>query len=213
MFSKFKKMILIHVKNNFKIYFFLLLAFIIGVSAGSFTVNGLSSMQRDELNSYFQGFLQLLDNQKVDSNELLKISFIENIRFIIVLWILGVTIIGIPFIFIIIGIRGFIVGFSSGFVISTMGIKGLLFTVFALIPKELIIVPCIIALGVNGIKFSLNIIKSKSIKQISKENLKNNLVAYSAFTVLFTGLIFIGILLEAYITPVFIRIISPIIAN
>lgn len=204
-------MILMHVKNNFKIYFFLLLAFIIGVSAGAFTVNGLSSVQRDELSSYFQGFLQLLDNQKIDNNELLKIAFYENIRFIVALWILGVTIIGIPFVFIIIGVRGFIIGFSSGFIIETMGIKGLLFTLFALLPKEIVIVPCIIALGVNGIKFSLNIIKRKSIKRISKESLKNNLISYSAFTMLLSGVIFIGVLLETYVTPVFIRMILSII--
>lgn len=206
-------MILKHLKNNINTYFFLFLSFIIGISAGAFTVNGLSAIQREELSYYFKGFLHLLDNQNVDSSELMKIALLENTKIVAVLWILGVTIIGIPFIYMIIGIRGFITGFSSGFIIEALGIKGVLFTLFALIPKEIVIIPCMIALGVNGINFSLNIIKKKSIKHISKESLKTSFVAYCMVTLLFSSFIFIGILIEAYITPVFIRMITPIIIN
>jgi len=206
-------MLTMHVKNNLKTYFLLLLVFIVGVSAGAFTVNGLSSMQSDELTNYFQGFLQLMDNQNVDSNELLKIALMENTKIVAALWVLGVTIIGIPFIFVLIGIRGFITGFCSGFIIKSIGLKGVLFTVFSLLPKEIIIVPCIIALGVNGINFSLNIIKSKSIKHLSKESLKKSFFAYCFVTIFYSCFIFTGILVEAYITPVLIRMVAPLITN
>ncbi len=189
------------------------MAFVVGISAGAFTVNGLSSIQTEELNVYFQGFLQLLDYQTIDSNELIKISLMENMKIVGVLWILGVTIIGIPFIYLAIGIRGFITGFSSGFIIKSLGFKGVLFTLLALLPKEIFIVPCIIALGVNGINFSLSIIKNKSIKRLSKENLKRGFIAYCFTTVLYSLLIFAGILVEVFITPVFMRMITPIITN
>ncbi|MCX7749751.1 MAG: stage II sporulation protein M [Clostridia bacterium] len=208
-----REILLKHIKNNSNTYFFLLLAFIIGVSAGAFTVNGLSSMQRDELTSYFKGFIDLLHNQEVDSSELLRIAVMENGKILVVLWILGLTIIGIPFIFILVGVRGFITGFSSGFIIATSGMKGFIFVLFTILPKEIIIIPCIIALGVNGINFSLSIIKSKSIKHISKENIKTNFFAYCFVTLFFSCFIFVGILLEVYILPVLIRIISPIITN
>jgi stage II sporulation protein M len=209
--SKIREMIVKHIKNNFNTYFFLLLAFVIGISAGAFTVNGLSAIQREELMNYFQGFIHLLDNQKVDTNELLRISIYEYIRIIAVLWVLGLTIIGIPFIFILLGIRGFITGFCSGFIIQTLGLKGAMFTLFALLPKEFIIIPCLIALGVNGINFSLNIMKNKSIKRISKESWKTRFAGYCVLTMFYTCLVFIGILLEVYVTPVLIRMLSPII--
>lgn len=209
--SKIREMLVKHIKNNSNTYFFLFIAFIVGVSAGAFTVNGLSTMQNEELSNYFQGFLQLLDNQKIDSNELLKIGFMENFRMIVFMWVLGVTIIGIPFIYIAVGVRGFITGFSSGFIIKIAGFKGAAFTILGLLPKELIIVPCIIALGVSGINFSLSIIRNKSKKHHLKENLKTNFIAYCMVTLLFSCIIFVGVAIEAYITPVFIRIIAPII--
>ena len=213
MFTKIKRIISSHIAKNQSSYFFLLLAFILGVSAGAFTVNGLSTTQRDELSNYFQGFLQLLSNQSMDSSELLSATLLENLKLVAVIWVLGVTIIGIPFIFILMGIKGFITGFSSGFIISAIGMKGVLFTMFALMPKEIIIVPCLIALGVNGINFSLRIIKNRSSRTALKDGLKANLLSYCFVTLFFSCFIFAGVLLEAYITPVFIRMLAPVITG
>lgn len=197
-----------HIKNNRNSYLFLLMAFTLGVSAGAFTVNGLSTMQRDELAHYFQGFLQLFDNLNVNSSELFYIALLQNLKFIGLLWILGVTIIGLPFIFIILGIRGFITGFSSGFIISALGMKGLLFSGLALLPKEIIIVPCLIAIGVNGINFSMNIAKNKPTDVNKKSGLKSAFVSYCLVTLLLSCIILAGIIFDAYITPTLLRMIS-----
>lgn len=211
MFAAIRKMIGTHISQNKNTYFILLMAFAIGVSAGAFTVNGLSSIQREELTNYFQGFLQLLDIQKVDSGELLSISLMENVKLIAIVWVLGVSVIGIPFIFLLLSVKGFITGFCSGFIINVIGFKGILFTLFTLLPKEIIVVPCLIALGVNGINFSLKIIKSKNVKHLSKESFKASFLQYCFVTIFFSCFIFIGVLMEAYITPVFIRMVSSLV--
>lgn len=211
MFSRIKAVIGSHIAKNQSSYFFLLLAFILGISAGAFTVNGLSTAQKDELSNYFQGFLQLLNNQSIDGGELLSVTLLDNLKLVAVMWVLGVSIIGIPFIYLLIAVRGFITGFSSGFIINAIGMKGMLFTLFALLPKEVIIVPCLIALGVNGINFSLKIIRNRSSKTPLRDSLKTNLLSYCFVTLFFSCFIFAGILLEAYITPVFIRMIAPLV--
>lgn len=198
-----------HISTNRNAYLFLLMAFVLGVCAGAFTVNGLSTMQRDELSNYFQGFLQLLNNQNVKSSELFLIALVENLKLIGLLWILGVTIIGLPFIFIIMGVRGFITGFSSGFIINALGLKGLLFSGFAMLPKEIIIVPCLIAIGVNGINFSKRIAKSRSNDANQKFNLKSEFLSYCFVTLFFSCIILAAIIFDAYVTPVLIRMIAP----
>ncbi len=200
-----------HIRNNINTYFALLVFFVIGVSAGSFTVNGLSQAQQDELANYFQGFLQLLEYQKLDSSELLKTALAENMKLVLIMWLLGVTIIGIPFIFILIVIKGFLSGFSTGFIIKTLGAKGVLFSLLAVLPVELINVPCFIALGVSGINFSLKIIRSRSGRHFSRQDLKSNLLVYCFITLLFSGFLFAGALIESYITPVFMRMMAPVI--
>ena len=211
MFKKLRSVIGEHILKNHNAYLFLLMAFVLGVSAGAFTVNGLSTMQRDELSNYFQGFLQLLNNQNLESSELFSTALVENLKLVGILWILGVTIIGIPFIFIIMGVKGFITGFSSGFIINVLGLKGVLFTIFALLPKEIIIVPCLIAIGVNGINFSLHIAKNRSANDNLKNNLKASFISYCFVTAFFSSIILAGIILDAYITPVLVRIIAPVV--
>lgn len=46
MFTKIREVIAEHIKNNLNLYFFLFLAFVAGISAGAFTVNGLSPVQK-----------------------------------------------------------------------------------------------------------------------------------------------------------------------
>ena len=211
MLSKIQDILSKHFVRNINTYFFLFLSFVIGVSAGAFTVNGLSTAQNEELSNYFHGFLKLLDKQDINGVELLKAGLADNLKIILVLWGLGVTIIGIPFIYVIVGIRGFITGFTSGFIIKVLGAKGMLFVSLSLLPKEMIIVPAIIAMGVSGINFSLTIIKNKSLRHLSRENLKTNFVAYCFVTLLFCSVILVGITIDMYMTPVFIRMISPIV--
>lgn len=199
-----------HISKNRRAYLFLLMAFIIGVSAGAFTVNGLSSVQRDELTHYFHGFLQLLDNQNVESVELFSVAVKDNLKMIAILWLSGVAIIGIPFIFIVMLVKGFITGFSVGFLISAMSGRGLLFAALSLLPKEIIIVPCLIAIGVNGIKFSLTILKRKNSNETGKESFRASFASYCLVTAFYTCIIIGGILADAYITPIVVRIIAPI---
>lgn len=211
MIKQLQSVIKEHITTNKSSYFFLLMAFIIGVSAGAFTVNGLSIMQRDELSNYFQGFLQLFNNQNFKSSELFTIGMIENIKIVGLLWILGVTIIGLPFIYIIIGVRGFITGFTSGFVINALGMTGVLFSGVALLPREIIIIPCLIGIGVNGINFSMKITKSRSAQDNQKTGLKAAFMSYCFVTLFFCCIILAGIIFDAYVTPVLVRMIAPAI--
>jgi len=210
--KKLQNVIKEHMAANKSTCLFLFLAFILGVSAGAFTVNGLSTMQRDELSNYLQGFFQLFNNQNIKSSELFTIGLAENLKLIGLVWILGVTIIGIPFIYLIMGIRGFITGFSSGFIINAMGMKGLLFSGAALLPKEIIIIPCLILIGVNGINFSMRIAKNKNNAENQKNSLKSAFASYCIVTLLLSCVVSAGILCDAYVTPVLIRVITPSLA-
>ena len=51
-----KKAIQKQVKNNLVLYFLVLVFFAAGIAAGAFTVDALSSVQKEELINYFQSF-------------------------------------------------------------------------------------------------------------------------------------------------------------
>jgi stage II sporulation protein M len=213
MLAKLRREIIDHIGRNARLYLGLIIAFVVGICAGAFTVNGLGGLQAQELKNYVEGFLKLLGNQELNNAELFKRGFVDNIKVAVLLWILGVTIIGIPFIFIAIGIRGFIIGFSAGFISSAFGIQGVIFILLTVIPKEIIILPSILCLGVSGINFSLSIIKRRKHAAISSPTVRSSLASYLLLGLFLIGLISGGVLVEAYISSSLAKLIMPIMIN
>lgn len=213
MLKKVRKELILHIKSNIRIYVFLIMTFVTGICAGAFTVNGLGSWQSQELRNYVEGFMKLISNQNINYSELFKMGFTQNLKLTFILWLLGATVIGIPFIFILIGIRGFVTGFTSGFIIGSLGGKGVIFVMLTLFPKEVIIIPCLLCLSVCGINFSLSIIKKKNAKSIHMNNIRQELFKYSLVSAILIGFISLGVLMETYVSTFFSKLIIPIMIN
>jgi stage II sporulation protein M len=196
--------------DNKKMYIILFSIFILGISSGALMVNSLNNAQREVLMNYLQGFFVLIGNQNIQPEQLFQTALINYSKLYLLIWLLGATIIGIPFIYLSIGVKGFLTGFSSGFIIAALGEKGILFEIIAFIPCELIIVPSLITIALTGIKFSMSIIRSKSIKGFYKFEWKRSVPLYIITGISIWLACVITSLLEAYIIPSLIRIVLPI---
>lgn len=173
-----------HFIKNLFLYIIIILSLTVGISTGAFTVNALSDSQTDELFTYIQDFFYILNAQDINNTELFKLSVFNNIKTLLILWFLGITIIGIPFILLIIGIKGFVIGFTVGFLIKSLNFKGIVFTFLGILPQNLIIIPCYIVLGITCINFSLSMIRNKVKTKYRKENIKTQFFSYSTFVIL-----------------------------
>ncbi len=201
-----KKAIEKQVMNNLLLYIIVLVFFAGGIAAGAFTMDALSSVQKEELVNYFQSFFNVLGEETVQSVVVFKQSLLNNSQFIIIIWVLGITVIGIPLILLLVGIKGFIIGFSVSFLVEEMGFKGLLFALAAILPQNLLIVPGIIMAGVLGISFSLSMLGRKKTKP--KKSFSSELIVYTMNILLVLAIILAGSLIEGYITPVFMKLFS-----
>ena len=183
--------------------------FIIGISSGAFTVKSLSDSHKQELISYMKGFFHILSNRSIDEFSVLKQSLANNLQTSAMIWLLGITVVGIPLILLLIAIRGFIIGFTVGFLADQMGFKGALFSFIAILPQNILIVPGILVIGVIGIGFSTMIIKNKLRKKtINHDSTFKQFILYSTIILFICFIISIGCFIEAYVTPVFMRLLS-----
>lgn len=205
MFKSFFLALEDYVKIN-KMYFIIMfLLFFSGLLIGLFTLNGLSLEHKKEISDYLVGFSDLAAKEEIDRTEICKIDLLQNGKLIFILWGLGVCIIGIPFIFLVILIRGFVSGFAIGAMVGIMQGMGGFLMVINIFIKDLIIIPPLIGIAVNGINFSGKILKRHSIKTLTKENIKHSLIGYCILTIFFTSFIVFGVLVESYITPLFMK--------
>jgi stage II sporulation protein M len=173
--------------------------YIIGIILGAFAVNDMNFQQREDITKYFNGFLKLLDTTGVDSLALFKMSLLDNLKTILLFWIFGFTVICIPAYYIVIGMRGFTTGFSSGIIMGVLGKKGIAISALCFLPKEIIVIPCLIILAVSGIKLSKGILKNFIIKPVKIENkIRQRIGPYSFITVFFTVLILVSTIFEIF---------------
>lgn len=202
-----------HIINNILSYILLFCTFVAGIAAGAFTVNGLSEVQNEELIHYFYGFIEFLKSQNVEKSIVFYQSLVTNFKIIFAIWFLGVTVIGIPLIFVLIAIKGFITGFSIGFLINCINFNGLIFSIVSILPREIIITPCLFGLAVCGINFSLMIVKSRSKKSYFRHNLKVDFIAYNFLTAIYSLLAIVGIMTETYCGTIVTKNIIPLYIN
>ncbi len=191
-----------HFLSHIKEYVSLSIILLIGIIMGVVAVNTGHEEQRNEIINYINDFLKnLKDNGNIDTTGLLLKILLNNIYFVLLIWFVGSTVIGIPIIYGIIAYRGFSLGYTISSSILALGTaKGTCFSLSSLLPQNLIYIPCILALAVSGIKLYKSIIKKRR-----RENIKIEILKHTFFSIFIGALFLIGGLIETYVST---RLIS-----
>lgn len=154
-----KNAVIEHVKENMTVYIFMITLFLTGIIFGAITVNSMSFVQKQDLFFHLDRyFVQLNGEEEIASKDILKRSFFFHVKYLFLLFILGLTIIGIPVVWILIFMKGLVIGFSVGFIVNQLGGKGLLIATLAIAPQNIIIIPVYIFAGSLSMIFSLSLL-------------------------------------------------------
>ncbi len=196
-----------HIKDNILIYILLTMTLMIGISSGAITINIIDLDQKKEIIKFLESFFKMISKNNVDNTILVKQSLKNNIQTFILLWFLGVSIIGIPLIIGLVLVRGFVIGFTVGFIVNELGIKGFIFSVFSILPQNIFFIPWIIISSAYSLIFAIKFIKGKFNKN-NKGNYANEVIKYTITMVMFFSISIIGTMIESYVTPIFMKLIS-----
>ena len=177
-----------------------------GMLLGTFTINILNDQQRLELGQYIDAFLRdLLQGQIVLQNETFFWGYLlSNLRIALVLWILGGIMVGLPFALLFVGFRGYIIGFSTGFLVYEKGLAGALFAAAAMMPHHLVAVPGLMIAGAAAVQFSSNLLYARLTRRPFP--LWPEFTRYSIIMLLAAAWLCAAALVETYITPLFIQL-------
>lgn len=200
-----------YIKANIVAYFFMTLIFVIGVVVGALAVRTLPDEQKTELISYlhifFTGLSQGTENQ-ISGAMLVSSVMFNHAKTIALMWILGFTIIGIPFILFILFTRGFIIGFTVGFLVNEYVMRGLLFAFASVLPHNFFSIPAILVMGVSATRFSLLLVRRKTYGKI---NLWYETIRYSVLCMIMLVVMLVAALVEIYISPVFMKLVASLL--
>ena len=195
-----------HFQESIWLYVVSLLCLFTGIVLGIYTVKYMGDMERQDLVSYFLGFKSNIKSIEINNTAILIKSIKSNLPMIIIIWLVGITVIGIPIVLIIDIIKGFSFGFTLTFIIYSMGYKGIWFILLSIIPQNIIYLPCIIVASVLSMRLSMMKLKDRVNKQMNYN--KNYVLDYSITFLILVLITILGCLYQAYITPKAIQTVA-----
>ena len=197
----YQSIVATHFREHSSIYLFVVVLFLMGVIFGAIVVNSLTFSQKEDLAYYLSQFFGEVSNGKVAaSKDVFAQSLFDNSKFIGMMGILGISIIGLPVILIVLFMKGLVIGFTVGFLVNQMGWNGFLLSFVSVLPQNFIIIPVFIITATVAVSISLKMIRRQFMKKISEPILP--LLGRYALVFVVAGLfLVIAALFEAYISP------------
>jgi stage II sporulation protein M len=113
------------------------------------------------------------------------------------LWLFGVSVIGLPFIVIALFLRAFGVGFAVGFTVLQFGWRGLVVAAVAVFLHQLLSMTALLGAAVAALRFSADILRQVH----TRPRLPMALLQYSAWFLVCLGGLMAGASVQAYVAP------------
>lgn len=197
------------IKLNKKILMFLLIISIIAFISGSIFVVLLDKSDKAVINTYFINFINDLAQNKIDYIFVLKNSLISNIILILSIWLLGISVVGIPIVLFLHFSQIFTFGFGIASIILNYKFKGLILALIYTFPNCLVYILMLLVLTSYSIMLSIKLI----ITIFKKKQLDFKVISSKYAMILLTSFIISMFysLYEAFILPNIIKLIIPIL--
>jgi len=195
---------MVWMKNQLSLYVFISVLFVAGVGFGVLLVHALSLEQQQDLATDVGHYFQMIEaNLGATAQQSFWERLLFHSKWLLLLWILGITVVGIPGVLALNFLKGTLIGFSFGTLIQQFGWKGMLLSLLSIAPQNVIIVPAMIITSAAALGFSLYVIKNRLLSQ--QGTLMPQLLSYCSSALLMLFVFVCAALFEAYVSPALIR--------
>lgn len=199
------------IKEQTPLYIFVAVLFLVGVVFGALIVSALTMDQQQELGDYLGNFFATVDQQGLPAapESFWSIAAL-NLKWIGLIWILGLSVIGLPGILILDFLKGVLIGFTVGCLVSQYSWHGLLFALVSVAPHNLVLIPVLLVCSAAAIAFSLLMIRSRVLGQ-RRTTVTRPFAMYTLLSFLMALLILGVSCFETWVTPSMMRWVTPML--
>ncbi len=140
-----------HIENNSFKYIWGVILFLAGVCIGVSVMKGIGAEKEGKLVSFFAQAVKASEGNFASSY---KSCLLTNLRYTAACFLLSLTVYTAWLTAAVSAVKGFTVGFTSAFLIKNYGINGVIYTLFAIAPSLLLMLPLLLFMAVVCINFA-----------------------------------------------------------
>jgi stage II sporulation protein M len=197
---QFQQSFQVYMREHQSLYLFTIVLFAMGVIFGAMIVNSLELSQKQELIGFLHYFFANMDENGIaEPGQHFQQTFGYHVKTVSVLWILGLSIIGLPLILLLLFLKGVVVGFTVGFLVDQLQWQGVTYSFVGVLPQNMLIVPALLIVGVGGISFSLRLIRTRLLSK--RDVILPYFLSYTAVVVAMLAVLSVAALVESYVSP------------
>ncbi|MCA0970271.1 stage II sporulation protein M [Halobacillus litoralis] len=186
------------IQSHMNIFVFIFVLFIMGMIFGAVIVNSMNFVQKQDLFFYLKQFFeQSIITEGSSKATLWKDSVFYHAKYMLLLFLLGISVIGMPIITVLLFIKGLVVGFSVGFLVNQMGWYGLFISSASIAPQNIIIIPVYLTAGSLALIFSLTLCKQLFVRRVHQPILPG-LMRYSLMFVVLLLVLMVSSTVEVF---------------
>lgn len=201
------------------LYIFVCILFVMGVVFGALLVNALTPQQKQDVGQYVNAFLAEASasgsaaSEEIGSSTAGRVweTFGAHARWVFFIWILGLSVVGVPLILLLDFLKGVLIGFTVGYLAGHWSWNGVLFAMLSVAPQNLIAVPAILIASVAAVSFSMALVRSRLASR--GRTMKQPLVSFTLTTMLLAGFMLAVSLFETYVSPVLLEWAAPMVLS
>lgn len=196
-------------KTSRKMIVFFLVLLMIGISSGTIFSLVISKSDKALVSDTVQNFFEAIQKNEINFMEVFKNTIFDNGANSIFMWLLGISVIGIPILLFLYFSKAFIFGFSIGSILLQYKAKGIFLCFFYIFPHQvlnLLLYTFLLLYALSlSIKLFFVLIRRKTI---DFKPIMNKYILIFVITLI--GFLFTA-LYEAYFMPKIVQIILPML--
>ncbi len=192
-----------------KIYLALIILVIIGIICGAVFTTIITDIDKNLVKEQLSQFFNQIKISNINYNKAIVNSIASNLIYSFGIWLLGISIIGLPLIIFFLFMKGFIVGFAGSSIISFYGLKGIIGAFTYIFPHHLISLAISILLSFYAISFSNKLFSYLFLKK--EINFKHVMHRYIKILIISIIGLLLCSLFEVYLSPFLIKFFTNMI--
>jgi len=199
-------------RDNLNLYVFLGVLIVVGAIFGALLVNALTLEQQQELADSIGVYMTSVNEpQSMSPVTAFWDSFWFYGKWLLLIWFLGLSVIGLPLVLVLDFLKGVLIGFTVALLAQQLAWKGVLFFLAATAPQNVIVVPVLIIASLSAARFAYFVVRERLFRR--KGQLLPPFLAHTAVMGLMLVMLCAASLYEAFLAPHIIERVTPSVVS
>jgi stage II sporulation protein M len=195
-------------RENLNLYVFMGVLVVVGAVFGVMLASALTLDQQQELADQMGIYMSTVRHaDQFNHSAAFWDSFLFYGKWLGLIWLLGLSVIGIPLVLVLNFLKGMLIGFTVALLIQQMAWKGVYFFLASTALQNAIVVPALMIASVSASRFAYFIVRERLFRR--KGQLLPPFLAHTAVNGLMLVMLLCASLYEAFVAPHLLAQVTP----